>query len=100
MHGPGIELDALLTLQQLERALALSPGWVSERVAAGLIDPAAGDAAGDPTAWRFDAFVLRRARAMVRVERGFDAVPELAALVADLEDEIAALRSRLARFGR
>jgi hypothetical protein len=33
---------------------------------------------------------------MVRVERDFDAVPELAALVADLIDEVHALRRELA----
>jgi chaperone modulatory protein CbpM len=37
---------------------------------------------------------------MRRIERDFDAVPELAALVADLEEEIDALRARLAPLGR
>ena len=100
MHEPEIELEALLTLAQLSRMLALSPNWIAERVAAGLIEPAAGVAGGDPAQWRFDALVLRRVRTMSRVERSFDAVPELAALVADLEDEIAALRGRLARLTR
>jgi chaperone modulatory protein CbpM len=36
---------------------------------------------------------------MARLERDFDAVPELAALVADLEDELAAVRARLLRQG-
>jgi hypothetical protein len=33
------------------------------------------------------------------VEQGFGAAPELAALVADLEDEIVRLRARLRRVG-
>jgi chaperone modulatory protein CbpM len=36
---------------------------------------------------------------MVRIERDFDAVPELAALVADLEAEIERLRRRLQALG-
>jgi chaperone modulatory protein CbpM len=36
---------------------------------------------------------------MAMLERDFDAVPELAALVLDLEDEVAALRARLRRLG-
>jgi chaperone modulatory protein CbpM len=35
---------------------------------------------------------------MAGVERDFDAVPELAALVADLAEEIAELRRRLSRW--
>ena len=42
---------------------------------------------------------LQRVRCMVRLERDFDAVPELAALVADLQDEIERLRARLRRAG-
>jgi chaperone modulatory protein CbpM len=65
---------------------------VTERVRAGLIDVQAGPLA----AWRFDALVVRRVRSMRRIEHAFDAAPELAALVADLEDEVARLRRRLA----
>jgi chaperone modulatory protein CbpM len=36
---------------------------------------------------------------MAQVERDFDAVPELAALVADLHDELARLRARLRALG-
>ena len=53
----------------------------------------------DPAAWRFDAIALRRVRSMVRLERDFDAVPELAALVADLEEEVQRLRAQLRRAG-
>ncbi|MCW5611516.1 MAG: MerR family transcriptional regulator [Rubrivivax sp.] len=82
--------DEGLTLDELCRACAVSPDWVDERVRAGLLAPR--ERAG---ALRFDATLLLRVRVMRRVERDFDAVPELAALVADLLDEIRRLRARL-----
>lgn len=86
--------DEGLTLDELCRACAVSPDWVDERVRAGLLAPL--QPAG---AWRFDAALLLRVRVMRRVERDFDAVPELAALVADLQDEIRHLRARLRHGG-
>ena len=68
---------------------------MTERVQAGLLVARRGEAA----AWHFDAVALKRVRCMVRLERDFDAVPELAALVADLQAEIDRLRRRLARAG-
>ncbi|MFN3298439.1 chaperone modulator CbpM [Caldimonas sp.] len=88
--------EALLDLETLCRCALVSPEWVLERVHRGLIVQASGECA---SAWRFDAATLRRVRCMVHLERHFDAVPELAALVADLHDEIDALRRRLARAG-
>ena len=46
--------------------------------------------------WRFSSAELARARRMRQIERDFDAVPELAALVADMLDEVDRLRERLA----
>jgi chaperone modulatory protein CbpM len=86
--------DASLTLEELARAAAVEPQWVERRVAEGLLPM---PPHGEPVRWRFDAVTLRRVRCMVRMERDFDAAPELAALVADLHDEIAALRARLRR---
>lgn len=88
--------QAWLSLDELSRALDVAPQWIEERVQAGLIETHGEP--GSATAWRFDALVVRRLRSMQRIELAFDAVPELAALVADLEDEIARLRGRLARF--
>jgi chaperone modulatory protein CbpM len=45
--------------------------------------------------WRFSGPALQRARRMRQLERDFDAVPELAALVADLLEEMDSLRVRL-----
>ena len=89
-----VELDDDgLSLEALCRLACVSSDWVVWRVQAGLL----GQPAGSPQAWRFDAVALARVRRLAVVERGFDATPELAALVADLEDEIARLRESLRR---
>ena len=87
--------DALLTLDELCRATEVGPDWVVERVQAGLLTSRQGEGA----VWRFDSLALQRVRCMARLERDFDAVPELAALVADLQAEIQRLRARLLRAG-
>lgn len=91
-------VDALLDewwldLDQLCRVAGAPAPWVRQRAAEGLLDP---QPLGPHDDWRFDAAALRRVRCMLRIERDFDAVPELAALVADLEAEIARLRTELA----
>lgn len=92
--------ETLLSLDELCRATAVSPRWVHERMLDGLLSGTGGEApAGPPTQWRFDSVTVRRVQRMVRVERDFDALPELAALVADLHDEIDRLRARLQRQG-
>lgn len=94
--------EALLTLDDLCRVGAVTPQWVHERIVAGLIGPqdCPPSASPEPASWRFDLAALQRVRRMARLERDFDAVPELAALVADLETEIAALRRELERLRR
>jgi len=87
--------DACLTLEELSRACAVPPDWVIDRVREGLL-PAPGDS---PATWRFSSRDLLRARRMQRFERDFDAVPELAALVADLLAELEETRARLRRAG-
>ena len=87
--------DACLTLEQLSRACAVPPHWVVEHVREGLL-PAPGEA---QSAWRFSNRDLWRARRIRRLERDFDAVPELAALVTDLMEELEDLRARLRRAG-
>lgn len=87
--------DACLTLEQLARACAVEPGWVVRYVEEGLF-PVTGGPADD---WRFTAASLTRARRIREIERGFDAVPELAALVADLLEEMDEMRALLRRGG-
>jgi len=91
----GIALDEGLTLEQLARACAVEPDWIVARVTEGLF-VAEGRSAPE---WRFTATTLRRARRMRAIERDFDAAPELAALVADMLDEMDSLRARLGAGG-
>jgi chaperone modulatory protein CbpM len=85
--------ECWLDVAALCRLAGVDEGWLRLRAEQGLLGTVA---VGAREEWRFDARALRRAMRMAALERGFDAVPELAALVADLEDEIATLRARLA----
>ena len=92
-HGEVIQ-GAVFTTEELARACGVATAWVLERVEAGVlqVDGAAG-------AWRFDSVTLVRARRIVQLETTFDADPQLAALTADLIEEVARLRRRLLALG-
>ena len=87
--------DACLTLEQLCAACALERDWLIRHVEEGLI-PVSGTVI---TEWRFTTVHLARARRMHEIERTYDAAPELAALVADMPEEMDDLRARLRRKG-
>jgi len=87
--------DSWLTLEQLACACTVEPEWLLFHVDAGLFTHAESVAG----VWRFSSADLARARRMRQLERDFEAVPELAALVADLLEEMDELRARLGRSG-
>ncbi|MHB1075811.1 chaperone modulator CbpM [Thiobacillus sp.] len=87
--------DSWLTLEQMAAACAVEPSWLVLHLEEGLI-PHAESVAG---VWRFSGAALLHARRMRALERDFDAVPELAALVADLLEELDALRLRVRSLG-
>ena len=88
-----IEAQAVeLTLAELALACRIDPDWIVARVSAGLIEI---DTSGGPARWRFADLHLARVRCMISMERTMDANPELAALVADLIEEVRSLRARL-----
>ena len=87
--------EAAFTLEELARACHVPPGWVIERVTSGLLDAAP----SAPGVWRFTSASLVRARRLSSLETTFDANPELAALTADLIEEVAQLRQRLRAEG-
>jgi chaperone modulatory protein CbpM len=87
--------ESWLTLEQVAAACAVEPEWLARRLDEGLFPHVAGLAG----TWRFSGASLVRARRMRQLERDFDAVPELAALVADLLDELDTLRRRLHQTG-
>lgn len=87
--------ETWLTVEQVAAACRVEPDWLRRHVEAGLLPGAEGMAG----VWRLSGRGLRRARRMRELERDFDAVPELAALVADLLEEMDELRGRTHRAG-
>jgi chaperone modulatory protein CbpM len=90
IHEGEVLGDAAFTAEDIARACGMQVGWVRERVEAGVlqVDAATGE-------WRFDSATLVRARRIARLEASFDADPQLAALTADLVEEVERLRRRL-----
>jgi chaperone modulatory protein CbpM len=84
-----------LTLEEICAACALEREWIVVRVREGLI-PATGLTDAE---WRFTTSAVARVRRMREIERTYDAAPELAALVADMLEQMDELRSRLRRAG-
>ena len=87
--------ETWLTLEQVAAACAVEPEWLARHLDEGLF-PHVASIAGT---WRFSSSSLVRARRMRQLERDFDAVPELAALVADVLEELDELRAHLRRAG-
>lgn len=79
--------DAILTVDELARICGVTSDWVYQHVQDGIlkVDNNHGE-------WRFDSFSLIRARRVIHLETSFDADPQLAALTADLIDEVLHLR--------
>ncbi|MCB1912594.1 MAG: chaperone modulator CbpM [Rhodocyclaceae bacterium] len=95
MHDDDILIGSLieeswLTLEQVAAACTVEPEWLLAHIEEGLF-PHAESVAG---VWRITTAGLLRARRMRQLERSFDAVPELAALMADLLEELDELRAR------
>jgi chaperone modulatory protein CbpM len=89
---PGELLDdmAPLSLEDLARICHMAPAWVSERLETGLLQ-----ADRQSGHWCFASASVVRARRLAHLETTFDADPHLAALTADLIEEVARLRQRL-----
>lgn len=83
--------ESWLTIEQLSSACRAEPQWLLHHLEEGLL-PEAQCVGGT---WRFSSATLVRARRMRSLEQNFDAAPELAALVADLLEELDRLRAQL-----
>lgn len=91
--------EAHLTIDDLAAGCTVTREWVIEHVHAGtLLSESISEPVPEPTRWTFTGADLRRARRLYQLERDFDANPELAALVADMLDELERLRMRLRRL--
>jgi chaperone modulatory protein CbpM len=88
--------DVWLDLASLCRVAGVTELWVRQRLEDGSLRTETMQAV---EALHFDANDLHRVKRMVSLERDFDAVPELASLVIDLEQELAHLRAKLRRMG-
>ncbi|MFN7123591.1 MAG: MerR family transcriptional regulator [Hydrogenophaga sp.] len=84
--------ETWLNLTDLCHLAGVTEVWVRDRMSDGLLVENTTIAVD---AFHFSASDLGRAKRMAQLEQNFDAVPELAALVVDLELELAALRARL-----
>ena len=93
-EGPVME-GAALTVEQVCTAVAVEEEWIVRHVEEGLFTVSGRSV----TEWRFSAADLRRAQRIRLLEQNFDAAPELAALVADMQEEMDELRARLRRAG-
>lgn len=92
--------DAALTLEELARACNVEPDWIVRRVQAGILSGTAGPGnVVQVTEWRFRSGDLLRARLLLQVEHDFEANEDVAALVADLTEEVRRLRARLHVLG-
>lgn len=88
-----------LTLEELAQNCAVEPQWVLEHVESGLLGCVTVMADDEITLHQFASADLARARRLAALERDMDANPELAALVADLVEEVQRLRCRLRAAG-
>jgi chaperone modulatory protein CbpM len=87
--------EACLTVDELTGVCSVSREWVVRHVEEGVLSGSGTSSAE----WRFSSRDLWRARQIHALERDFDAEPQLAALVADLLEELETLRARLRRAG-
>ncbi|RRS05967.1 MerR family transcriptional regulator [Aquabacterium soli] len=84
--------DLWFDLEDLCRLGVVEACWLEERLTNGLV--IACEDAPDTTRC-YNHITLTRVRRLAALERDFEAVPELAALVADMECEIQRLKERL-----
>jgi chaperone modulatory protein CbpM len=94
LQGIVLEEDAL-SVDELACACFVTSEWVVRHVEEGSF----GRRSSTLSELRFSSGDLGRARRIRALERDFDAVPELAALVADMLEELDAMRARLYRAG-
>ena len=90
IHDAEVLSDAAFSVEEASRACGVDVLWLEKRVDAGVLHVHVGS-----EGWRFDCFTLVRARRVAHLETCFDADPQLAALTADLIEEVARLRRQL-----
>jgi len=84
-----------LSLEEFASLCAVEPDWVIQHIHDGLLS----GVSQENDHWRFSTMQLTRAKRILTIERNFEASPELAALVADMQEEMDRLRRQLHRAG-
>ena len=94
--------QTMLSMHELARHSRTSPQWVIEHVQTGIIgyDNDGSTAAISHEQWRFSSQSLVRARRIAQLEHSFEADPQLAAMTADLIEEVQWLRRKLLHLQR
>ena len=90
IHDAEVLGAAAFSVEEAARACGVEVLWLQKRVAAGVLQVHV-----QSDGWRFDSVTLVRARRVAQLESCFDADPQLAALTADLIEEVARLRKQL-----
>lgn len=90
-HLPDFTDSGLLSADDMARLCCTSPEWVVSRIEEQVIE-----ATAIGGRYHLSSQTVWRARRIADIERQFDADPHLAALVADLVDEVRSLREQIA----
>lgn len=83
------------TFEELATICSVPADWLTLHIEEGLLQPLP----EYPGEWRFSSASLIRVKRIYLAERDFEAIPELAALVADMQEEIARLKQRIKLAG-
>ena len=83
----------MLSTREFARLCCVSPDWVHARIDAQKLSAQVREGS-----YYLSSRSVWRAQRMASIEAQYDADPQLAALVADLVDEVRALRARLGQF--
>ena len=90
IHDAEVLGAAAFSVEEAARACGVEVLWLQKRVEAGVLQVHV-----QSDGWRFVSVTLVRARRVAQLESCFDADPQLAALTADLIEEVARLRKQL-----
>ena len=91
VHTGDLIDEITLSLEELANSCQVDKTWVLERIESGSLTCIKTNS----NDWYFSSQDLIRAKRLLSIERGFDANEELAALVADLLEEVHTLKKEI-----
>ena len=87
--------DEMLELADVTRICCVTQQWLLERIEQQVVQPIVRQ-----DRYYFTSATVVRIRQVIHVEQVYDADPQLAALVADLTEEVQALRTQIKRLSQ